>query len=128
MDPQYHVTFLPLWNVDSEMLQYLIVWIENGSLGKEKGEISPLLPPLLRHWIGVIPRETSLYKIIFELVNIYPMLKDFKDSLKPPYPQHRTLTANSEQTSLTVHESIRTISLAMRLCFFYIIQDECECV
>ena len=98
MDSQDHVTFLPLWNVDSEMLQHLIVRIENGSLGKEKGEISPLLPPLLCHWIGVIPRETSLYKIIFELVNIYPMLKDFKDSLKPPYPQHRTLTANSEQT------------------------------
>ena len=27
-------------------------------------------------WIAVVPRETSLRKIIFELGNIYPVLKD----------------------------------------------------
>ena len=46
-------------------------------------------------WIGVVPRETSLCKIVFESVNVYPVLKDLKVLSKSPLAKHRTLTPKS---------------------------------
>ena len=47
MDSPKHVSCLFSLNTDSEKLRRLIVWMENGSLGQERGEISPLSSPAL---------------------------------------------------------------------------------
>ena len=45
MDPPKHTDYLLLLNVDSESLQYMIVGIENGPSGSERGvKFLPLTP------------------------------------------------------------------------------------
>ena len=44
MDPPNRVNSLFSWNVDSEVLQHLIVRVENEPPGTERGEILPQSP------------------------------------------------------------------------------------